>query len=93
MRWDRETLWQRGLLAAATTGWVALAWSIAPWDVGWNDFDMGRFGMTVGPTCSVVLALRRMTLPVVEVYEAGRRCGRGEAGAVPRGRHLRAVDD
>ena len=79
------------LTAAAIVGWAALFWSMTPWAPAF-DFEMGRLGVAVGPTCSVVLTLRRLALPILEVYEAGRLAGRREVELRPERRRLRVVD-
>lgn len=79
------------LMVAAVAGWTALFWSMTPWAPAF-DFEMGRLGVAVGPTCSVVLTLRRLALPILEVYEAGRLAGRREVELRPERRRLRVVD-
>ena len=81
------------LHVAAMAGWLLLLWSVVPVEAPISDFNMGRIGIAVGPTCSVILALRRLTLPVAQVFEAGRKIGREEAQLRPQGRHLRVVDE
>ena len=78
------------LRVVTVVGWLALLVSMAPTlDVA---FELGRLGIAVGPTGSIILALRRMTLPVVEVFEAGRECGKREVSGLAEVRHLRVVD-
>jgi hypothetical protein len=93
MRWGFRGLTL--LHAASVAGWLMLLWSVVPIPTpeAIGDFNLGRIGIAVGPTCSVILALRRLTLPVAHVFEAGRRAGLEEAESRPEGRHLRVVDD
>lgn len=74
---------------ATAIGWLALLCSLVGLHT-WS-FELGRLGIAVGPTGSIILALRRMALPVVEVFEAGRAVGRRESSA-PERPHLRVVD-
>ena len=81
----------RALIAATWIGWLALLVSIAiPPDL--FAFNLGRLGIAVGPTGSIVLALQHVKLPVMQVFEAGRQCGRSEAASGPERPRLRVVD-
>ena len=90
---SRGTLGLMLLQASALAGWLMLVWSMLPLPSPMSDFNMGRLGVAVGPTFSIILALRRLTLPVAQVFEAGRKIGREEAELRPNGRHLRVVDE
>lgn len=72
-------------------GWAALMVSMVP-AIDAIGFELGRWGVAVGPTGSIILALRKMTMPIVEVFEAGRQCGRREASVSPERPRLRVVD-
>lgn len=85
-----EVRGKRILQLAAVAGWLALLVSMTPWGDPFG-FELGRAGIALGPTCSVVLALRRLALPVLDVFEAGRALGRHEASP-PQRPHLRVVD-
>ncbi len=68
------------LRVICVAAWLALVASMVI-PKGELAFEMGRMGVAVGPTCSIVLALRRLTLPVTQVFEVGRRVGREESAS------------
>lgn len=82
------------LHVATWAGWLALLVSMTPWAQAVG-FEMGRLGIAVGPTGSIILTLHRISVPVAQVFEVGRQAGRREAMAEPQPgeRRLRVVED
>lgn len=78
------------LRVVTVVGWLALLFSVIPG--GPIDFELGRIGIAVGPTGSIILALRKLNLPADMVFEAGRQVGKAEAGSVSERPHLRIVE-